>query len=183
VNEETLVLRQELAALASEPDWDFLVRHDLLSNNPPRSLKKWAWRLTSRLLSGIGLMQPHLTKYQWHPTLVHGRSEEDGRALLIWATGVGRDELRRSCEGFSVRLNGNKSLVPVLVTDLADFGYFSRLGWLVEYLPDLSGEGHSYRDRKRRYLAWRYRDAVVMHLSAGLVSKGDWNTLVEDNRE
>lgn len=99
--------------------------------------------------------------------------------LLIWALGVKRDELQHACEGFAVHLKDMSSLVPVLVTDVADFAYFSRLGWLVEYLPGLIGEGQSYQVRKQRYLAWRYRNALVVHASAGLTSEGEWKILME----
>jgi hypothetical protein len=58
--------------------------------------------------------------------------------------------------------------VPVLVTDVADFAFFSRLGWLVEYVPALSTPADDYGERKRRYLAWRYRDAPALPVSAGL---------------
>jgi hypothetical protein len=50
----------------------------------------------------------------------------------------------------------------VLVTDVADFAFFSRLGWLVEYLPKLSGEGQAYELRKARFIAKLYRDAPAL---------------------
>jgi hypothetical protein len=103
----------------------------------------------------------------------------EAKALLIWAPEVERASLRQACEGFSRRLKGNFCLAPVLVTDVADFAYFPRLGWLVEYLPELSGEGQSYEERKRRYLAWRYRDALIVPLPAGLASETEWNALME----
>jgi hypothetical protein len=54
------------------------------------------------------------------------------------------------------------------VTNVADFSFFSRLGWLVEYLPALSSPADGYAERKKRYLAWRYRDAPILPVSAGL---------------
>ena len=43
-----------------------------------------------------------------------------------------------------------------------------KISWLVEYLPEIPGEGPDYAERKRRYLAWRYRHAVPVLLSIGL---------------
>lgn len=177
--EETFALRREWAALATKPEWDLLTRHDLLSKKPPSSFHDRAFRLARKLLAATGLLPPHVTKYSWLPTLKHAPLAADAKVLLIWTHGVGRDELRQACEGFSRRLKGNSSLAPVLVTDVADFAYFSRLGWLVEYLPELSGEGQSYRERKRRYLAWRYRYALIVPVSVGLASETEWSALME----
>lgn len=178
VVQETLTLRRELAGLAADPEWDVLARYDLLGKKPPQSLQERALRFARRLLAATGLIPPHVTKYPWRSTLKHVPVVEDVRALLIWAPGVRRDELRQACEDFSRRLKSNSALVPVLVTDVADFAYFSRLGWLVEYLPELSGEGRSYRERKRRYLAWRYRDALIVPVSAGLANEVEWGELM-----
>jgi hypothetical protein len=87
--------------------------------------------------------------------------------------------LRAACVGFSSKLQGGHHLAPVLVTDIADFAFYSRLGWLVEYVPSLSGEGPSLRERKEAYLAWRYRDACIVPLSAGLASAPEWNALLK----
>jgi hypothetical protein len=68
----------------------------------------------------------------------------------------------------------------VLITPLSDFAFYSRLGWLVEYLPKL-GNDEAYRERKRRYLAWRYRDATALPLSAGLADAAEVVRLLEDD--
>lgn len=180
VVEETQALRRELAALADATEWDLLVRYDLLGKKPPRSLQDRVFRLARGWLAAAGLMPPHVTKYSWLPTLKHVPLAAEVKTLLIWAPGVGRDELRQACEGFATRLKGSTSLAPVLVTDVAAFAYFSRLGWLVEYLPELDGEEQSFRERKRRYLAWRYRDAVVVSVSAGLASEVEWRAVLGD---
>lgn len=172
------MLRRELAGMATDPEWDLFARYDLLGKKPPRSLQERVLRLARRMVAETGLIPPHVTKYPWLPTLKHVLVAEDARTLLIWAPGAKRDELRQACEGFSTRLKGNSALAPVLVTDVADFSYFSRLGWLVEYLPELSGDVGSYRERKRRYLAWRYRDALVVPISAGLASEAEWDELI-----
>jgi hypothetical protein len=179
---ETKALRRELRALAAKPEWDLLARHDLLSNKPLSSSRQRAWRYVKRTLAALGLMLPHVTDYPWRPTLKHALANADARPLLVWALGAERDELRRACEGFSNRLRDGR-LAPILVTDVPDFAFFSRLGWLVEYLPELSGEGPSYRERKRAYLAWRYRDAYALPLSVGLASDREWDAVLELKRE
>ena len=65
---------------------------------------------------------------------------------------------------------------PVLVTDVADFAFFSRLNWLVEYVPSLSAPADGYFEHKLRYLAWRYRDVPALSVTAEI--KGDM--LLED---
>jgi hypothetical protein len=180
--EEARALRRELANLAVSPDWHLIARHDLLSGKPPSSFPGRLYKLARNFLSKARLLPPQVTKYRWSPILKHASLAEDAQTLLIWAPGVGRDELRHACEGYINQLRDNASLAPVLVTDVADFAYFSKLGWLVEYLPELGGEGRSYRERKQRYLAWRYRYAVVMPVSAGFATTAEWSDLLKRSR-
>lgn len=90
-----------------------------------------------------------------------------------------RDSLRNACLGFQQFLVSRQNLAPVLVTDVADFAWFSRLGWMVEYLPELEGGGMLYQERKRDYLAWRYRDTLVVPGAAGLLDEEGWNRLLK----
>lgn len=175
--EETRALRRELAALAARPEWDLLARHDLLGRKPPQSLREHASRRGRRLLAATGFIPPHVTKYPWLPSLRHAPAA--ARTLVIWAPGAERDELRQVCEILSQRLKGDSCLAPVLVTDVADFAYFSRLGWLVEYLLELGGEGQSYRERERRYRAWRYREARIVPMNSELASDSEWTPVRE----
>jgi hypothetical protein len=177
--DDTQALRRELAALAAKPEWDLLTRYDLLGKKPPSSLKEHWWRRAKRVLATSGLISPHVTKYPWLPTLKHAPVAAEARTLAIWALGVDRHELRAACEGFLKQLESGAPLVPVLVTDVADFAHFSRLGWMVEYLPELDGEGQSYRERKHAYLAWRYRDARVVPWTAGRATELEWNALLK----
>jgi hypothetical protein len=156
-----------------------LTHYDLLRRKPPQSLQEKLWRAARQWLAAAKLRPPHVTKYPWLPGLKHAATTEHAKVLLIWAFGAQRDELRRACEGFTQRLKGQNDFVPVLVTNVADFAWFSRLGWLVEYLPELGGKGRSYQERKRAYLAWRYRDANIVPMSAGLASEGEWQVLLE----
>lgn len=175
---EARALQRELSALARRPDRDMLARHDLLARKPPPSVSGRIHRSVRRVLAAVRMLPPWITPYPWRADLKHAAAGADARVMLIWAPGTGRDELRRSCAGFARRLAGDARFVPVLVTDVADFTHFSRLGWLVEYLPDLTGTMASYPERKAAYLAWRYRDALVLPVSAGLADDSDWTMLL-----
>ncbi|MBN3852503.1 hypothetical protein G3N59_03825 [Paraburkholderia sp. Ac-20340] len=176
---ETKALRRKIEALAAKPEWSLLQRHDLLSRKPVSSASARAWRKIRSVLASMGLISPHITPFAWLPTLNHRPVSADVKTVMIWAPGVQRDQLRIACERFSKKFLGREDLAPVLVTDIADFAFYSRLGWLVEYLPALSGEGPSLQQRKQAYLAWRYRDACIVPLSAGLASEPVWNALLK----
>lgn len=178
--EETDTLRKTLAAWAKTPEWALLSRYDLLRSKPSLPLRDRALRFVKWLLASAKLTSPHVTSYRWSSALKHTPIMVEARTLLIWALGAEHDELRQACEILSKRLRDcSPPLLPVLVTDVADFAYFSRLGWLVEYLPELSGGGQSYRARKQHYLAWRYRDALVVPITANSASTSEWNVLLE----
>lgn len=175
--EETFALRQELARV--RPEWALLARYDVLSGKPPACFHDRVYGQVRKLLASTGAFPPKVTKYSWRPALKHAFLAADAKPLLIWAPGLERARLRQACEGLSRRLRGHSSLAPVLVTDVADFAYFSRLGWLVEYLPEFTGEGPSYRERKQHYLAWRYRNALIVPASVGWASDAQWTALME----
>ena len=177
--EEARKLRHQLAQWADDPEWSLLVRYELLPQNPS---PVWHQRLSQRvgrLFRFLGLSRSRYVKQQWELGLKHadGYSAE-AKPLLIWAEGAEVQRIRELCRGFQDLLAERTDLLPVLVTDVADFAFYSRLGWLVEYLPELSGDGVSYRHRKRRYLAWRYRKALVVPIAAGLANDTEWNELL-----
>ncbi|MGF6572917.1 hypothetical protein ABH945_005038 [Paraburkholderia sp. GAS333] len=176
---EANALRRELKSLAAQPEWALLTRYDLLADKPPLSSRERVWRDFRRCLAAMGMMPPQVTPYPWLSTLKHRSASSDLTTVMIWALGADRPGVRTACEGFSTRLKDAGHLAPVLVTDISDFGFYSRLGWLVEYLPNLSGAGPSLLQRKQAYLAWRYRDACIMPLSAGLASESEWNALLK----
>lgn len=176
---EAKVLRRQLKSLAAQPEWELLTRYDLLADKPSLSSAGRVGRFCRRLLASAGVMSPQVTPYPWLSTLKHRPVSADVKTVMIWAPGADRHHLRVACEAFSTRLQGATHLAPVLVTDISDFGFYSRLGWLVEYLPDLSGDGPSLQQRKQAYLAWRYRDACILPLSAGLASESEWNALLK----
>jgi hypothetical protein len=176
---ETKALRRRLKLVASRPEWSLLQRYDLLGKKPPASWQERVWRYVRHQLASVKLISPHVTPYPWLATLKHRPSSAEVRTVLIWAVGMDRHQVRAACEGFSNKLQDREDLAPVLVTDIADFAFYSRLGWLVEYVPSLSGEGPSLHERKQAYLAWRYRDACIVPLSAGLASDPEWHALLK----
>lgn len=114
----------------------------------------------------------------WLAGLKHLERSDEAQVFLIWALGIERDSLRAACKVLEERIAALPDWVPVLVTDVADFAFYSRLGWLVEYLPELSPPAGAYRERKRSYLVWRYRGAPVVPISVGLESSADLRELL-----
>lgn len=116
-------------------------------------------------------------------------ADSGNEPLLDSRTKSKLDISRQACLSLKTRfassddLNGTSNpskLIPVLITDQADFAFYSRLGWLVEYLPHLPGSGESYFDRKLAYLAWRYQNVPVIDFSAELVFDWDLEVLSVD---
>ena len=176
--QETEALRARLKEWADDPEWALLVRYELLPLNPSpvwhRRLSDKVWRF----LRVLGLSRSRYLKQSWHSGLKHVQRPPQPTPLLIWSEGHDRQFVRTACEGMQCLLDDYPEFLPVLVTDFADFAFYSRLGWLVEYLPDLNGTGPSYRYRKRRYLAWRYRDVLSVPLSAGFANREEFDVLL-----
>ncbi len=165
---EIETLRGELQRLADEAETDLRRRYTL--RTPPRSrvgLYRWLRMTVGGILRQLGLRRSRPVD-SWLPGLNHMERSEGARPFVIWALDTDRDTLRAACRGFESLSAALPGWVPVLITDIADFAFFSRLGWLVEFVPDLSAPASDYAERKRRYLAWRYREAPALPLSAGL---------------
>lgn|SRR5690554_3475933 len=170
LEDETKRLRGRLERLAREADADphaasYLRRFGRLRLSPYRRARV----AIGDVLRGLGLRaKPPIPP--WLPGLNHRPDTERAAPLLVWALGADRDTLRRACIALQrIEADLLPALVPVLVTDVADFAFFSRLGWLVEYVPTLSPPAAHYAARKTRYLAWRYRGAPALPPSIGLV--------------
>jgi hypothetical protein len=171
---EIEALRSELANLAAEVDTGLTQRYALW--HPPgqrRTLYRRFRKALGRLLRRLHL-RPTQPLEPWEPGLNYVEHSNGARALLVWAQGTDPEQLRDACRGVERLLDDLPGWAPVLVTDVADFAFYSRLGWLVEYLPALSRPADGYRERKRRYLASRYRDAPALPVSVGLA--GDVRT-------
>jgi hypothetical protein len=167
VEADIAALRQKLDALATEPDDGLSQRYVLRRPQLPKTLYWQLRRLaaeTLRLLDRIGLRDGS----PWPAQLKHMPGSAKAAPLLIWAQGMDRDTLREACRGLQRLLGDMPDFAPVLLTDVADFAFFSRLGWMVEYLPELDGEGESYAARKARLVARIYKDAPVVPAEVGL---------------
>jgi len=180
LREETETLRRSLEQLADEAETGLGRRYALLFP-PPDSLS-----LYRRLRVNVGLLLRWLGLRRarplepWLTGLNHVEGSEGARPFVIWALATDRDTLRAACRGFEALQAALPGWIPVLITDVADFAFFSRLGWLVEYVPEMSGPADNYAERKRRYLAWRYRDAPALPVSAGLTEDVPIGELLND---
>lgn len=166
VEDEIRRIRQQLETLAASGD-ENLARYEL--RWPPMPSGTY-WRI--RWLAGWGfrwLESMRLKKLDaWPAALRHSPCNAHAKPYLIWAVGTERETLRDACSGLVEIDAGLPGLVPVLVTDVPDFAFFSRLGWLVEYVPEISGAGASFARRKERFIARLYRNAPVVPVAVGL---------------
>jgi hypothetical protein len=164
LKQQLAALQREIEELANEPD-DALEHYTLPRPPPPKGLYwrlRWLAARTLRLLERLRLKPYH----PWPPALRHAPGRIGAKPLLIWALGADRETLRKACTAFAK--HPIAGYAPVLVTDVADFAFYSRLGWLIEFVPEISGVGESYARRKTRFLARLYRGAAVLPLAAGL---------------
>jgi hypothetical protein len=169
-------LRQQLTTWADEADVDLARRYALrpLPSKQPNLYRRMRRALGFKLRE-LGLRRPPPLE-PWLVGLNHVAYTESERPIAIWAFEINRDTLRTACRNFKKLQDSAPYIVPVLITDVADFAFFSRLGWLVEYVPTLTAPAEGFAERKRRYLAWRYRDTPAVHAAVGLKD----NLRVED---
>jgi hypothetical protein len=169
VENEVRQLRQQLESVAACSEED-LSRYELRwPPMPPGLYWRIRW-LVGCLLRGLEWMKLK-TADGWPVSLRHSPAGARATPYLIWALGTDQETLRSACSGFvelGARLPG---FVPVLVTDVPDFAFFSRLGWMVEYVPELQGAGTSYATSKVGFIARLYHDAPVVPVSIGLQAR------------
>lgn len=162
-------LHKRLGELASDTDDELAGRYTL--RRPPAPPGVY-WKL--RWLAGW-ILRWLEEKANWQrdhwPVSLKGQHNKKAKPLLVWSLGSDRDTLRRACDDLSGLQESLPDLAPVLVTDVADFAYFSRLGWLVEYVPDLSGHGKPYDECKLRFIARLYRGAKLVPVNDKLYSQ------------
>lgn len=166
--DELGMLRRHLDDLASGKD-DDLARYQLKRSPRPPGLYwqlRWVVGSVLRLLESMYIKDPD----PFPPGLKTTPGNAGAKPILIWALGADRETLRDACRRFAAMDIPSSDFAPVLVTDVADFAFFSRLGWLVEYVPALSGEGPAFGERKARFLARLYRRAPALPVSAADVS-------------
>jgi hypothetical protein len=166
-------LRPRLRRLAHEFDTGINQRYALQFPPKKPSLYRRLRTNAGRLLRRLGLMRPLPPRpppplEPWLTELSHVDYGSATKPLLIWALGIERDKLRSICDRIRKLQSKSPGWAPVLVTDVADFAFFSRLNWLVEYVPSLSAPADGYFERKLRYLAWRYRDVPALSITADI---------------
>lgn len=164
---EMEALRVHLDDLASIADDSLTTRYALRRRPLPPGLYwqlRWLAGRILRWLEAVRILRPDL----WPASLKQAATSAGAKPLLIWAVGTDRDTLREACGGFSRLQDSLPGFALILVTDVADFAFFSRLGWLVEYLPRIAGEGGRYEERKARFLARLYGGAPALPVGAGL---------------
>ena len=142
--------------------YEILLRPILLNARSGMPLKIRAFRWLRDVLVGLKVIKPGKFGTAWSPRLKHVPAAADAKVVLFWAVGAfDKQELRLDLTAQLERFKSQGGGLGVLVTNVPDFAFYSRLGWLVEYLPELSGTHESYAQEKLRYLAWRYRGADV----------------------
>ena len=147
LSDEISALQQDLDELSRAPDEELATRYAMRQPRRPPGLYcqlRWLAGRVLRLLESLGI----LPSDPWPVSLEHAGTSKNARPLFIWAVGVGQGTLRKACYVFSGLLASLPGFAPVLVTDVADFAFYSRLGWLVEYVPHIEGVDESFRQRK-----------------------------------
>ncbi len=168
LDDEINAVRQSVRQLASSAEPRMTRKYALWHPvGQRRTLYRRFRKSLGRFLRAVRL-RPTAPAEPWRPALKHAGFSDQARAFIIWAVGVDPESLRRTCTGFERKLDASPGWVPVLVTDVSDFKFFSRLGWLVEFVPSFVSHAGAYRERKLCHLAWLYRDAPILPASAGL---------------
>jgi hypothetical protein len=167
VIEEIRALDQRLRKLAAQPDDELTERYVIKRSPRPKGIY---WQLRGMVGFVVRWFEARWPwqKSAWPVSLRQQSTEPQAKPILIWAIGTDRETLREACTNLSECWDSFPGFAPVLITDVADFAFFSRLGWLVEFLPRLAGDGEPYDERKLKYLARLYRGAPVFPVRAGL---------------
>src|SRR5690606_2857042 len=126
-------LTRQLRRWADEADVDLARRYALkpLPSKQP-SLYRRIRRALGLKLRQWGLRRPPPLE-PWLPGLNHVEYTGREQPIALWALGMEGEALRTACRNFRKLQAGAPDIVPVLIADVADFAFFSRLGWLVEY--------------------------------------------------
>lgn len=189
---EVAELRCEIERLADAVSGARLLPRYALTSSPEQPLSPYR-----RFRVWLGRTLRHLRLWPWPPAppwpgaMKHADRDEYASTLLVWDIGTkrtaggeraadaDRSYMRAALQGYQHHLAGRRHLAPVLVTDVADFAFYSRLHWLVEYVPALRSPAEAYAQRKLGYLAWRYRNAPALPLNAGLLDTADFDRLLD----
>ena len=175
IADEVAELRQQLDQLASAPREPQLDRYEMQRPERPKGLYwqlRWLVGGLLRRLAKAGILPSN----PWPTGLAHTDRKKGAKPVLVWGLGASREQIRDGCDALSRFFENRNDIAPVLVTDVADFAYFSRLSWLIEYVPHIVGNGENFESRKLKLLAKVYPGAAILPLRSGLldgVSPGD----------
>lgn len=162
--------------------WQSLIRYEVWPGHRSISFWEHLWWTGFHALRLTGLFfSKRLFLASWHPGLKHGCANPTGTVIILDDLDDYSD-FHQVCTSLKGHLANSPSLAPVLITSHADFAFYSRLGWLVEYLPRTLPNHEVYIARKKRYLAWRYKYALVLPLSAGRASEEEFKALMQQDR-
>lgn len=139
--------------------------YDFLRINQNVSVYQKVRGMLHRACLAVGLARLQSFERPWRAELKHAPRQREAATVLLWAVGLDSAQIRSACLCWRQENEDRLDLLPVLLTDCADFAFYSRLGWQVEYLPRLGSEGDEYLSIKSRYLAWRYRSAKIQQLA------------------
>lgn len=165
---EFVALQKHFRATKALPDalvakYEILPRSMLLQARAGVPLRIRAFRWVRDLLVLTRLIKPGQRATAWSPKLKHVPVRADANVVIIWAFGhTDKVSLRLGLMAQAESFKSQGGCLRVLLTNMPDFAFYSRLGWLVEFLPALPGDRVAYVQQKLRYLAWRYRDAEVV---------------------
>lgn len=164
-------LQKRMRRLATHPDRSFYYAHVPIAtkgfNDRPQTLKEW---FRQKLPFQIPL------HYMWNWEASLNYAPREGQTAVCMSTLPDMNKLRGAAERLD-EIFKELGLVPVLCATMVDFPFFVRLGWQVEYLPQLSGS-LSYADRKLRYIALRYREALFLPIELGFEDIAKLQTLL-----
>ena len=182
LHEQTSMVQEQFYSLRDKPEWRrLLFRYALLPRNRHIPFYEHIWWFCFHMLRLAGLfLSKRLFLASWHPGLKHGCANPSGTVVILDDLDDHSD-FHQVCTSLRRHLVNYPSLAPVLITDHADFAFYSRLGWLVEYLPKTLPNHEAYIARKKRYLAWRYKYALVIPLSAGRATKEEFKVLMQQD--
>ncbi len=147
------------------PPWKFILKYTCVST----MLQYRFWHKIFYPYLNLWGIRKIMRPSGWQVDLKHALSSERKKTLLLWSEGLCKEEQRRLCQNVQEYLQEYSEYIPVLVTDMSDFAYFSRLHWLVEYLPKLRMQSDAnYKEQKRAYLLWRYggEKVLLQHIAA-----------------
>ena len=143
--------------------YEILPRPVLLMAGSRMPLRLRLYRAVRDWLVSLRLIKPSQFDSAWSPRLKHVPAAQGAKVVLFWAVGeFDEHDLRLALTTQLERFKSQGGVLGVLVTNVPDFAFYSRLGWLVEFLPKLPGDREAYVQQKLSYLAWRYRDAAVV---------------------